>query len=374
MKEMRVPFLNLTTDYYQLKSEFDEAYCRVMESGGFVLGNEVSSFEREFADYCGVKYCITVGSGLDALHLILRGYGIGEGDEVIVPANTFIATWLAVSYAGANPVPVEPDIRTYNIDPNLIESAISPKTKAIIAVHLYGQPADMEPIGDIARAFDLRVIEDAAQAHGATYKSKRVGGLSDASAFSFYPAKNLGAFGDGGAVTTDDAQLAETLRSLRNYGSKNKYEHQRKGFNCRLDELQSAFLRVKLKYLNDWNQKRRNLATIYNEYLAGYSPELTTPDVGSNVEPVWHQFVIRYKHRDALQHYLEQQNIQTMIHYPIPPHKQSAYASFNNIELCVTEAIAKTCLSLPIYPTLSSFQQMSVIECIQNFIISNVEL
>src|SRR5664280_2839469 len=254
---MKVPFLELKPAYNELRDELDAAYHRVMDSGWYLLGNEIESFETGFAKYCEAGHCVAVGNGLDALHLILRAYDIGAGDEVIVPTNTFIATWLAVSYAGATPVPVEPDKATYNINPAKIEAAITGKTKAIMPVHLYGQPADMDPILEIADKYRIKVIEDAAQAHGARYKKKRVGGLGDAAGFSFYPGKNLGAFGDGGAVTTNDPIIAEKVRQLSNYGSQVKYSHNIKGFNSRLDEIQAALLRVKLRHLDEWNARRR---------------------------------------------------------------------------------------------------------------------
>ncbi len=266
---MNVPFLDLKTPYYEIKEELDAAWHRVMASGWYVLGQEVESFEHEFAAYCEAKHCVGVGNGLDALYLILRAMEIGPGDEVIVPSNTYIATWLAVSMTGATPVPVEPDEVSYNIDPALIEAAITTRTKAILPVHLYGLPADLEPILKIASRHGLRVLEDAAQAHGARYKGKRIGAHGDAVAWSFYPGKNLGAFGDGGAVTTNDRHLAEKLRALRNYGSRVKYVNEVKGVNSRLDPLQAAVLRVKLKYLDEWNERRKRVASLYLERLAG---------------------------------------------------------------------------------------------------------
>ena len=253
---MRIPFLNVKAGYLELKQELDEAYHRVINSGEYIQGSELEAFEKEFSKYCGVTYSVGVANGLDALHLILKAYDIKHGDEVIVPSNTFIATWLAVTHVGATPVPIEPDLKTYNIDSSKLELAITPKTKAIIAVHLYGQPADMDAINQIARKYNLKVIEDAAQAHGARYKGKRVGGLADAAGFSFYPGKNLGAFGDGGAITTSDKDLYNKLLMLRNYGSRKKYYTEMLGFNSRLDELQASFLRVKLKYLDDWYARR----------------------------------------------------------------------------------------------------------------------
>ncbi len=289
---MKVPFLDLSSPYTELKEELDAAYLRVMGSGWYILGREVQAFEEEFAAYCGAEHCVGVGNGLEALHLILRAYGIGEGDEVIVPANTYIATWLAASYAGARPVPVEPDERTYNLDAGLVEAAITPRTRAIIAVHLYGQPADMDPINEVASRYGLKVIEDAAQAHGARYKGRPAGALGDAAGFSFYPGKNLGAVGDGGAVVTDDAVLADGVRVLRNYGSRVKYHNEVRGFNSRLDELQAALLRVKLTRLDEWNARRKALAARYAEALRGV-PDLTLPSEPEWAEPVWHLFVAR---------------------------------------------------------------------------------
>jgi dTDP-4-amino-4,6-dideoxygalactose transaminase len=350
---MKIPFLDLKASYLELKPELDDAYHRVMETGWYILGEEVSGFEKEFADYCGVKHCVGVGNGLEALHLILRAMGIGPGDEVIVPSNTFIATWLAVTYAGATPIPVEPDERTYNIDPSLIEKAITPRTRAILPVHLYGQPADMDPILEIARRRGLKVIEDAAQAHGARYKGKRTGGFGDAAGFSFYPGKNLGGFGDGGAVTTNDSDLVKRVRVLGNYGSPSKYQHEMKGFNSRLDELQAAFLRVKLRKLDEWNERRRLIADIYLKRLADIQG-LTLPYVPAWAEPAWHLFVIRSPERDHLQNNLAKQNIQTLIHYPVPPHKQGAYKEISHLQLPISERIHAAVLSLPIGPAMQT--------------------
>src|SRR5262245_46017336 len=282
----QVPFLDLKDTYLEIKDELDAAYQRVMNSGWYILGEEVTAFEKEFAEYCGARHCVGVGNGLEALQLILRAMGIGPGDEVIVPANTYIATWLAVSNAGATVVPVEPDERTFNLDPELIKAAITPKTKAILPVHLYGQPADMDPINEIARRRGLRVIEDAAQAHGACYRNRRAGSLGDAAGWSFYPTKNLGAYGDAGAVTTDDDALADRVRLLRNYGSVSKYYNEEKGINSRLDELQAAFLRVRLKYLAEWNRRRGRIAARYLEELR--ETDLILPAVCEGAEPVWH--------------------------------------------------------------------------------------
>ena len=358
----RIAFLDLHAAYLELKDDLDAAYHRVMDSGWFILGKEVEAFEREFAAYCEAAHCVGVGNGLEALHLILRAYGIGPGDEVIVPANTYIATWLAVSYAGATPIPVEPDARTYNLDPALIEAAITPATRAILPVHLYGQPADMDPIKALASRYGLKVIEDAAQAHGARYHGRRVGGLGDAAGFSFYPGKNLGALGDGGAVVTNDADLAERVRVLRNYGSRVKYHNEVKGFNSRLDELQAALLRVKLPVLDEWNERRRAAAARYLDGLAG--SELGLPYVPKWAEPVWHLFVVRHPQRDALQQRLQQAGIGTMIHYPIPPHLQPAYAElgYGAGAFPISEAIHREVLSLPMGPQLTAVQWGRVME------------
>lgn len=352
---MKVPFLDLNAAYLELKDELGAAYEHVMQSGRYILGNEVQAFEEEFAAYCNAEQCIGVGNGLDALHLILRAYGIGEGDEVIVPSHTFIATWLAVTYAGATPVPVEPDECTYNIDPQRIEPAITPHTKAIVVVHLYGQPADMDPIDMVARKYRLKVIEDVAQAHGAIYKGRKVGSLGDAAAFSFYPVKNLGAYGDGGAVTTDDASLAEHVRVLRNYGSDTKYTYSKQGMNSRLDELQAAQLHVKLRYLDQWNQRRQEIADHYLQAFALADPELTLPRVPPWAKPVWHLFVVRHPQRGLLQERLSRAGIATLLHYPIPPHLQQAYRSlpYREGSLPIAERLAKQVLSLPMSPHLS---------------------
>ncbi|MGA2243191.1 MAG: DegT/DnrJ/EryC1/StrS family aminotransferase [Verrucomicrobiota bacterium] len=351
---MKVPFLDFAKPYEELKAELDEAYFRFMRSAWYILGREVEAFEQEFADYCGVKYCVGVGNGLEALHLILRAYDIGPGDEVIVPSNTYIATWLAVSYAGAVPVPVEPDPRTFNIKPDKIAAAITTKTKAIMPVHLYGQPADMDPIMSIARKHGLKVVEDNAQAQGARYQGRRTGSLGDAAGNSFYPGKNLGAFGDGGAVTTDDAQLADRVRTLRNYGSKKKYYNDVKGYNSRLDELQAAFLRVKLKKLDEWNDRRRDVAALYLTELGGMA-NLTLPFVPEWAEPVWHLFVVRHSKRDALQQKLAAADIGTLIHYPVPPHLSGAYSDgkWSRGSFPVAEELSDTVLSLPMGPHLA---------------------
>lgn len=366
---MNVPFLDLKPTYLELKDQLDQAYARVMESGWYILGQEVENFENEFAAYCGAAYCVGVGNGLEALHLILRAYEIGPGHEVIVPANTYIATWLAVSYAGAKPVPVEPLEHTYNLDPERIEAAITPYTKAIIVVHLYGQTADMDPINEIAQKYGLKVIEDAAQAHGALYKGRKAGALGNVAGWSFYPGKNLGAFGDAGAVTTDDPSLAERLRILRNYGSKVKYYNEFKGFNSRLDPLQAAFLRVKLKYLDVWNTHRKTVAGCYLAELSNL-PSLVLPYIPEWAEPCWHLFVVRHLHRDEIQKYLKQVDIDTLIHYPVPPHLQVAYSElgYSHGTFPISEAIHSEVLSLPIGPMIPQEHVGATISAIQRYI------
>lgn len=345
-----VPFLDLGAAYQELKADIDAAVARVLSSGWYVLGPEVEAFEREFADYCGAAHAVGVANGLDALVLALRALGVSSGDEVIVPSNTFIATWLAVSACGALPVPVEPDEHTHNIDVTKIESAISARTRVIVPVHLYGQPADLDPITLLARRYGLKVLEDAAQAHGARYKRRRIGAAGAAVAWSFYPGKNLGAYGDGGAVTTNDSDLADRLRSLRNYGSSAKYVHKEQGQNSRLDAVQAAVLRVKLKALDRWNARRTAIATRYLNALEQTS--VRTPQVPQWADPVWHLFVIRHPRRDVIQQELAKQGIQTLIHYPIPPHMQAAYGQTNARDktLPIARQLAAEILSLPIGP------------------------
>jgi len=345
-----IPFLDLVRLHQSIRERLDAAYHRVVDSGWFIMGPELEAFETEFALYCEVKHCIGVGNGLEALHLLLRAYDIGPGDEVIVPSNTFIATWLAVTECGATPVPVEPRIDTHNIDPALIANAITSRTRAIIPVHLYGQPADMDPITALAAEHNLIVIEDAAQAQGARYKGRRVGSLGHAAATSFYPGKNLGALGDGGAILTNDDAIAEKIRQLRNYGSKIKYQHDLAGYNSRLDELQAAFLRAKLAVLDEWNDRRRKLADQYSRLLAGTGIGL--PFVPKYAEPVWHLYVICSKQRDALKAHLEQQGVPTVIHYPIPPNRQACYLNFREQPLPIAKALSEDVLSLPISPSL----------------------
>jgi dTDP-4-amino-4,6-dideoxygalactose transaminase len=366
---MKVPFLDLRSINLAHDEKLTEAFSRVLQSGWYILGNEVAKFEEEFAAYCGTKHAVGVSNGLDAIHLALRAFDIGPGDEVIVPANTYIATWLAVTYVGAVPVPVEPDPKTYNIDPERIEAALTSRTKAIIPVHLYGRPAEMDRIMEIANRHGLKVIEDAAQAHGALYHEKRVGALGHAAAFSFYPGKNLGALGDAGAITTNDSALADKLRVLLNYGSRVKYHNEIQGFNCRLDELHAAFLRAKLSSLDNENYRRTELSSIYDTYLQRANvqvPMLNDEFVGS----VWHLYVIRSSQRDELQRYLAEAAIGTMIHYPIPPHLQPAYRDlgYKLGDFPITEAIHAEVLSLPIGPTQTNEQTEFVAKTVAEYL------
>jgi dTDP-4-amino-4,6-dideoxygalactose transaminase len=348
-----IPFLDLKAPYLELKEALDEAIQRVVSSGWFIGGPEVERFEADYATYCGVDHAVGLANGLDALHLALRAMEVGAGDEVIVPSNTYIATWLAVVQSGATPVPVEPDEKTYNIDPLLIEAAITSKTKVILPVHLYGQPADLDPILEIARKYGLRVLEDGAQAHGARYKGKRLGGHGDAVAWSFYPGKNLGAMGDAGAVTTHDAELADRIKVLRNYGSRVKYVNEVQGYNSRLDPLQAAILRVKLAYLDEWNARRSMLAAQYQQGLVASG--LVLPTVPEWADPVWHLYVVRHLNRDGFQKQLESLGVSTLIHYPIPPHLQGAFAGmgYKKGDFPVAERIHNEIVSLPISPSLT---------------------
>lgn len=365
---MSVPFLNLKAPYEDLAEELDLVYKKVMESGWYVLGKEVQLFEQEFAHYCQASSCVGVANGLDALHLILRALDIGVGDEVIVPSHTFIATWLAVSQVGAIVVPIEPEQDGFNLDPYLIEEAITDRTRAIIAVHLYGHPADMDPIFALAESYQLKVIEDAAQAHGALYKGQKVGALGHAAGFSFYPGKNLGAFGDGGAVVTNDNGLAGRVQALGNYGARVKYIHEVEGGNSRLDEMQAAFLRVKLTRLDAWNKKRQVIAKRYIGALVG-TDGLGLPSVKEWAEPVWHLFVITHPHRDALQKHLQRLGIGTLIHYPRPSHLSGAYAGMGFLkgQFPLAEKLANTVLSLPIGPHMRDAEVEQVIEGVASF-------
>ena len=349
---MSVPFLDLAEAYREIQVELESAVLASLRSGRYIGGKDVESFEQEFAAFTETQHCVGVANGLDALHLALVAMGIGAGDEVIVPSNTFIATWLAVSQSGATPIPVEPVESTYNLDPERIEAAITPRTKAILPVHLYGQPADLDPILASARRHGLRILEDAAQAHGARYKGKRIGGHGDAVAWSFYPGKNLGALGDAGAVTTNDPELSDRVRVLRNYGSRVKYVNEVKGCNSRLDPVQAAVLRVKLRHLDEWNARRTTIAARYTAELAGVG--LVLPEVPKWSEPVWHLYVVQHTERDRLQKNLQEAGIGTLIHYPIPPHLQKAYcdAGYAAGRFPIAESMSNHLLSLPMGPQL----------------------
>lgn len=362
-----ISFLDLKAVNDQYITEIEKAFHKVIKSGWYILGTEVELFEKEFAEYCGTEHCIGVANGLDALTIILKAYGIGEGDEVIVPSNTYIASILSVSANGAVPILVEPDIKSYNLDPNKIEEKITARTKAILAVHLYGQSADMNAINQIAEKYDLKVIEDAAQAHGAIYNGKRTGNLGNAAGFSFYPGKNLGALGDAGAITTNDGQLAEKIRALRNYGSHVKYENLYLGVNSRLDEIQAAILRIKLEKLDQDNEKRREVASFYLNHIKNSKiilPKVVNCDCYSHV---WHLFAVRTKEREKLQKYFTENGIQTLIHYPVPPHKQLAYKEWNDFSYPISEQIHKEELSLPISPVQSIESASRIVEVINDF-------
>jgi dTDP-4-amino-4,6-dideoxygalactose transaminase len=361
-----VKFLDLQAAYRELQPEIDAAVARSMGSGHYIGGPEVTAFEDAFAAYCEAKHCVGVGNGLDALHLALRAMDVGPGDEVIVASNTYIATWLAVTMVGATPVPVEPDPATHNLDPALVAAAITPRTRVILPTHLYGQPADLDPILALAREHGLRVLEDGAQAHGARYKGKRLGAHGDIVTWSFYPGKNLGALGDGGAITTDDPALAEQVRVLANYGSRVKYVNDVKGVNSRLDPLQAALLSVKLSHLDRWNARRAAVAATYTAALADTG--LALPFVPEWAEPAWHLFVIAAPDRSALTASLEQAGVQTLVHYPIPPHLQLAYADMNlpRGSLPIAERLADQVLSLPISPHIGVDEVEQVIAAIRS--------
>lgn len=351
---MKIPFLDLKANFRELKEEINEAVNRVLMSGYYIGGPEVELFETEFSTYCGSSEAIGVANGLEALQLCLRAMDVGHGDEVIVPSNTFIATWLAVSLCGARIIPVEPDPLNFNIDINLIEAAITPKTKVIIPVHLYGHSADLDPILDLAKKNNIKVLEDAAQAHGTSYKNKRIGAHGDAVAWSFYPGKNLGAMGDAGAVTTNDSELADKIRTLRNYGSKIKYSNEIQGFNSRLDPIQAAILRIKLKYLDQWNNRRKKIANLYQDNLA--SCGLILPQISEWTDTSWHLYVVMHPLRNEIQKNLLNKGVETMIHYPIPPHLQKAYENLNYKKgnFPISEFIHDQVLSLPISPFMTT--------------------
>lgn len=365
---MKVPYLDLEVLHRRIQKELDEAYCMVMERQWFIGGKANERFEEEFARYCGAAYCIGTGNGLDAIRLILLAYGIGPGDEVILPANTFIATALAISYVGAVPIFVDASLDTYTIDPEKIEEKISKRTKAIIAVHLYGRCADMKSICRLAKKHSLKVIEDAAQAHGVQVNGKKAGMLGDAAAFSFYPGKNLGALGDAGAVVTNDKELAEKVRAYGNYGSYEKYVHIYKGCNSRLDELQAAFLTVKLHYLDDWNEERRRIARKYTEGI--HTTRILCPQMSEKEEEhVFHIYPVLVKERAEFTGFLNDQGIMTNIHYPIPIMEQEAYAEYKGeiINYPITERICRQEVSLPLYPGMTDEQIQWVIQCVNSF-------
>ncbi|MGJ8561821.1 MAG: DegT/DnrJ/EryC1/StrS family aminotransferase [Litorimonas sp.] len=351
---MTIPFLDLGAAYRELKADIDAAVHRVLDSGWYILGPEVEAFEAEWAAFCGATHAVGLANGLDALILALRALDVGPGDEVIVPSNTYIATWLAVSAVGATPVPVEPDPATHNLDPARIEGAITPRTKVILPVHLYGQPADLDPILALAKTHNLAIVEDAAQAHGARYKGKRIGGHGDVVCWSFYPGKNLGALGDGGAITTNRADLADRINVLRNYGSRVKYVNEVQGVNSRLDPIQAAVLRVKLQHLQAWTERRQVIAAAYSKQLTDRG--LVLPHVPDWGEPAWHLYVVRTAERDVLQSKLATAGVGTLIHYPIPPHMQQAYADLGLTpeSLPLARQLAGEVLSLPIGPQLDT--------------------
>ncbi len=360
-----IKFLDLYKINERLRKEINGKITQVLDSGWYLLGEETENFEQNFAKYCGVKHCIGVANGLESLNLIIRGYGFAQGDEIIVPANTYIASILAISENGCTPILVEPDINTYNINPDLIEKKITSKTKAIMVVHLYGQAVQMQKIWALAQKYNLKIIEDSAQAHGAKYQNKRVGSLGDASGFSFYPGKNLGCVGDGGCVTTNDDELAQKIKALRNYGSHKKYHNVFIGMNSRLDEIQAGILDIKLKFLDEDNQKRKEIAKYYRKNIKNSS--IILPNVYAEDAHVWHLFVVRTKQRDNFQKYLLDNEIQTIIHYPIPPHKQECYKLWNNLSYPITEEIHKSVLSLPISPVMSDDEVKKVVEVINEY-------
>lgn len=369
-REMRVPFIDLPLQHHNLSGEINQRLHKTMESAHFILGEGVQEFEQEFADYCGVRFAVGTSSGTDALFLALLSLGIGKGDEVITPANTFIATVLAIHYTGARPVLVDIDEETYNLDIEKVKAAITKKTKALVPVHLYGQPADLEPLLALAKEHNLKVVEDACQAHGTEYKGKKVGGFGDASAFSFYPGKNLGAYGDAGVVVTNDINIKEKLLMLRDYGQKQKYQHLVKGYNARLDTIQAEILRVKLKHLDKWNEARRKNAQIYTSLLNGLADDILTPKEMPWARHVWHLYVIRTKRRDELQKYLREFEVFASIHYPISIHLQPAFSDlgYKKGDFPITEKVADEILSLPMYPELQQQQIEYVVEKIKEFL------
>lgn len=360
-----IKFLDLHKINERFRNEIDERITQVLDSGWYILGEQVRVFEKNFANFCGVKHCIGCANGLDALNLIIKAYGFSTGDEIIVPANTYIASILAISQNGCKPVLVEPDINTYNINPDLIEEKITENTKAIMVVHLYGQAVEMEKIWQLAKKYNLKVIEDSAQAHGTIYKGKRAGNLGDASGFSFYPGKNLGCMGDGGCVTTNDDELAYRIRAIANYGSDYKYHHIFKGTNSRLDEIQAAVLDIKLKHLDEDNKRRREIAKFYRENIK--NPNIILPQLKEEENHVWHIFAVRVNDRDKLKKYLEDNGIETNIHYPTAPHKQECYKELEHLSFPVSEKIHKEILSLPISPVLTNEEVTKIVKVINDY-------
>jgi len=360
-----IKFLDLKKINNRFRAEMDVRIKDVLDSGWYLQGRQNEIFAENFAKYCGTEYALGVANGLEAIKLIIKAYGFGPGDEIIVPANTYIATILAITDNGCTPVLVEPDINTYNINPDLIEEKITSRTKAIIPVHLYGQAVQMKKIWELAKKYNLKIIEDAAQAHGAIYEGRRTGHLGDAAAFSFYPGKNLGALGDAGGITTDDKALYEKVKAIANYGSDRKYHHIYKGTNSRLDEIQAALLDVRLKYLDSDNARRSEIAKYYREHIT--NPKIILPQAYDEKAHVWHVFVIRTKDREALKKHLEESGIQTNIHYPVPPHKQLAYKEWNGLSLPITELIHREVISLPISPVLTDDEVKTVTEVCNAF-------
>lgn len=360
-----IKFLDLKKINNRYREEIDSRIKDILDKGWYLQGEENENFTKNFANFCGTKFALGVANGLDALNLIIKAYGFGNGDEIIVPANTYIATILAISENGCIPILVEPDIKTYNINPDSIEEKITSKTKAIMVVHLYGQAVQMEKIWKIAKKYNLKIIEDSAQAHGAIYQENRTGNLGDASGFSFYPGKNLGCMGDGGAVTTNDEELFNKIKAIANYGSDRKYHHIYKGVNSRLDEIQAAVLDIKLKHLDSDNNKRREISKYYRENIK--NSKLILPETYDEKSHVWHIFAVRTQNRDEFQKYLTEKGIQTIIHYPTPPHKQGAYKEWNNLSFPITEEIHNTILSLPISPVMTDSEIEKVVEVVNEY-------
>lgn len=360
-----IKFLDLKKINNRYREEIASRIKDILDKGWYLQGEENENFTKNFANFCGTKFALGVANGLDALNLIIKAYGFGNGDEIIVPANTYIATILAISENGCIPILVEPDIKTYNINPDSIEEKITTKTKAIMVVHLYGQAVQMEKIWKLAKKYNLKIIEDSAQAHGAIYQENRTGNLGDASGFSFYPGKNLGCIGDGGAVTTNDEELFNKIKAIANYGSDRKYHHIYKGVNSRLDEIQAAVLDIKLNHLDSDNNKRREISKYYRENIK--NSKIILPETYDEKSHVWHIFAVRTQNRDEFQKYLTEKGIQTIIHYPTPPHKQGAYKEWNNLSFPITEEIHNTILSLPISPVMTDSEIEKVVEVVNEF-------